>query len=214
MFAKYLSSVDSPALHVLHTRRWCSLSRSRFLFWQLPPTGSHVVCFYKFFPMTLLHCQPSSWTLYKTHLPLSQQSWSLDEFLSPRFHARFREGFFFFLDKNKFRWQWINYTVTNTQLIHFPPRRLLRLLTPGWRCSTLTALEGKFQSIPFHLIPVEFFPWPQHDRFSDGNLFFYTSLQPYCGVLPTAPSSDNTSTTAPWGKNTKILCNFFFFLRF
>lgn len=118
-------------------------------------------------------------------------------------------SFFFFLNKNKFRWQWINYTVTNTELIHFPPRRLQHLLTPGWRCSMLTALEGKFQSIPFHLIPVEFFPWPQHDRFSDGNLFFYTSLQPYCGVLPTAPSSDNTSTTAPWGKNTEILCKFF-----
>lgn len=85
--------------------------------------------------------------------------------------------FFFFLNKNKFRWQWINYTVTNTELIHFPPWRLLRLLTPGWRCSTLTALEGKFQSIPFHLIPVQFFPWSHHDRFSDGNLFFYTSLQ-------------------------------------
>lgn len=169
--------------------------------------------------MTLLHCQPSSWTLYKTHLPLSQQSWSLDEFLSPRFHARFREEFFF-LSKNKSRWQWINYTVTNTELIHPPPPPSHDVSCVSWHlvegafCEggiCLTALEGKFQSIPFHLIPVEFFPWPQHGRFSDWNLFFYTSLQPYCGVLPTAPSSDNTSTTAPWGKNTKTSCNFFFF---
>lgn len=124
MFAKYLSSVDSPALHVLHTRRWCSLRRSRFLFWQLPPTGSHVVCFYKFFsndsaslPAKFLDPLQNTSTFVSTELVFEWVS------ISP-FSRSLQAGkvfCFFSLNKNKFRWQWINYTVTNTELIHFPP---------------------------------------------------------------------------------------------
>lgn len=118
---KHPPSVDSPALWILHTRRWCSLSCSRFTFWQLLPTRSHVWLNKSFQRFHFTASQvPGQFTKH-IYCSLSRAGLRM-VFIS--LFSRSLEGrcvCFFFCKRKKTN-------VTNTEPTHFFP---WCLLTPG-----------------------------------------------------------------------------------